>query len=195
MFALKPVKNDILIDIETFGTGDDCVIVSIAALIFNLDDPAGTFIDSLHIHVDTENQPGRVCDASTVMWWMKGDMEEARKRAFSVKNRTRLGLALKQLDDFVKQHRPWFAWGCAPDFDMGILEHAYRQHRQGFPVPFWRWQDVRTIENFFYGKNTRKEGGDNWLDGVAHDALDDCKMEISVLQECRMAAKIVAEHC
>lgn len=187
-------SNDIVIDIETLDTEDSAVIVSIGAVIFNRADPPGTYIDDFHVKLDTENQPGRTISASTVSWWMSEDMEEARKAAFNVSKRekVRLGLALKQLEDFISKYHLEECWGCSPDFDMGILENAYRQHKVEFPMPFWKWSCIRTIEKFFYGKNTRKPGGENWLDGTAHDALDDCYMEANVIQNCYRAAIKVA---
>ena len=179
-------KHDICIDIETLGTKNDCVIVSIGAIIFNRADAPGTVIESFHVKLDIENQPGRVIYPDTMLWWMKDSMKEARKSAFSGQS-VRLGLALKQLDDFCKAWDLGECWGCGPSFDMSILEHAYNQHRQEFPIPFWKWSCVRTLESFLYGCNTRKKGKANWLDGVAHDAIDDCLMEISVIQNCYKA--------
>lgn len=188
MVSLPRPKNDIVIDIETCGTGYDSIIVSIGAVVFNRSDAPGIVIDSFEVKIDIENQPGRVMDPGTMLWWMKASMKEARAAAFSTMvPRVRLGLALKQLDDFVKKHDLNECWGCGPDFDMSILNHAYKQHKVSFPFPFWKWSCIRTIESFFYGKNTRKPGGANWLDGVAHDALDDCKMEASVIQKCYFA--------
>lgn len=182
-------KNDIVIDIETLGKEEDCVIVSIGALIFNRADEPGTFRASFDIKLDIENQPGRSIDPGTLLWWMKPSMELARKAAFSSKTpRVRLGLGLKQLDDFIKNDSINECWGCSPSFDMSILKNAYKQHKQPFPIPFWKWSCIRTIESFFYGVNTRKPGGDNWMDGMAHDALDDCKMEAMVIQKCYRAA-------
>lgn len=185
MTKLRRPADDIVIDIETMSTGNDAVIVSIGALVFNRADTPGKFIDQIEMKIDVENQVGRVVDPSTVLWWMRPDMEDARKAAFTkMDRRLRLGLALKNLDDFIAKHKINECWGCSPSFDMSILQHAYRQHKQEFPVPFWKWSCIRTVESFFYGKNTRKPGGENWLDGTAHDALDDCKMEAQVIQKC-----------
>lgn len=186
-------KSDIVIDLETMGTGPDAIIVSIGALIFNRADAPGTIIDSFEVKLDVENQPGRVCDPGTMLWWMKASMKDARQAAFTTREpRVRLGLALKQLDEFIDKYDLGEMWGCSPSFDMNILQHAYRQHKVDIPMPFWKWSCIRTIESFFYGKNTRKPGGDNWLDGTAHDALDDCKMEAMVIQKCYYAATNVS---
>ena len=191
--TIEMPEDDIVIDIETMGTGADCVIVSIGAIIFNRAHAPGVFKHVFDVKLDVENQPGRTVDPGTMLWWMKKSMEDARKAAFTtMEPRIRLGLALKQLDDFIKLHRPNEAWGCSPSFDMVILQDAYKQHKVDFPIPFWRWSCIRTMESFFYGKNTRKPGGDNWLKGTAHDALDDCKMEAMVIQKCYMAATKVA---
>lgn len=188
---MKVIRDDIVIDIETLGTKENAVIVSIGALIFNRSDAPGTFKAEFDIRVDIDDQPGRIIEPGTVKFWMKPGMEEARKMAFNGPKGIRLGLALKQLDDFIKEHKPNEAWACSPSFDMSILQNAYRAHRQEFPIMFWKWSCVRTMENFFYGKNTRKAGGINDLGGVAHDALDDCKMEALVLQKIHSASRMV----
>lgn len=182
--------DDIVIDIETVGKKHNAVIASIGAVIFNRMDKPGTIKDSFEVKIDICNQPGRVIEGDTVLWWMKENMTEARVKTFFSKDpKIRLGLGLKQLDDFVAKHRIGKCWGCGPDFDMVILQDAYHQHRQEFPVPFWDWACIRTIEGFFYGKNTRKEGGENFLNGTAHDALDDCKMEAMVVQNAHLALR------
>lgn len=186
-------RDDITIDIETLGTGADCVIVSIGAVIFNRSDAPGTTKASFDVKIDVEGQVGRVVDPGTVLWWMSDGMEEARKAAFCKTGRVRLGLALKQLDDFIKLHNPDEAWACSPSFDMIILQNAYRQHKVEFPRPFWKWSCIRTMESFFYEENTRKPGGVNHFGGTAHDALDDCIMESSVIQNCYRAVACLNE--
>jgi len=176
-----------VVDIETYGTEDDCKILSIGAVIFDeYGDVRKTPPETFHMLVDLD-QPGRTVDASTLSWWEK-QSEEARMRVLAEDNRVPLEEALLELTGFIRKHKPWFVWGCAPDFDMGILEHAYKSFGGSFPVQFWRWQDVRTVENFVFGKNTRKSGPFNI--GCAHDALDDCLQEALVLQ---MARKQIGE--
>tara|TARA_R110002074_G_scaffold188185_1_gene353875 strand:- start:210 stop:776 length:567 start_codon:yes stop_codon:yes gene_type:complete len=178
------VKNDIVIDIETMGTDDDARIVSIGALIFN---PAGDVekdsLPRLEIFLDHGSQVNRRVDPGTMVWWEKTAGEEARKRAFST-DVTRVSLedALAQLCAFYRKHTPNNSWACAPDFDMGILENAYKSIGENFPTQFWRYRDVRTIEDFVFKGNQRKPGGVAYVGGVAHDALDDCIMEAKVVQ-------------
>ena len=181
-------KNEMMIDIETLGTEDDCVIASIGVIIFNRSHTPGTYIREYEVMIDLESQPNRSIDAGTVLWWMTDSMEDARKAVLLSKNRVRLGLALRELDVLVKDYAVKDAWACSPSFDMKKLQSAYKQHNQPFPVPFWNWRDVRTLEDFFYGTNTRKKGKENWLEGLAHTAIDDCKMQVNLVQKCYMAA-------
>lgn len=191
---LERPKDDVVIDIETCGTKQDSIIVSIGAVIFNRADAPGTIIDKIEFKLDIVNQKNRVAYPDTMLWWMKDSMREARmKTFFSADPKLRLGLALKNLDDFIKKYDLGECWGCGPDFDMRILEHAYDQHGRPFPMPFWTWRCIRTIESFFYGKNTRKDGGENWVGGTAHDAVDDCIMEAKVIQNCYSVLQKVAK--
>lgn len=193
---MRRPKDDVLIDIETLGTKRNAVIVSIGAVIFNRADAPGTIIDSAHFKLDIENQGDRELCPSTLKWWLAEGMKDALDLAFRYpkKEQVRLGLALKRLEDFIKDHDVNICWGCGPNFDMEILQDAYEQHGVPFPVPFWKWSCVRTIEEFFYGENTRKEGKPNYIEGVAHDALHDCLMEALVIQKCYSAATRVAQN-
>lgn len=180
---MKP-RDDIVVDIETMGTGDDCRIVSIGALIFNrAGDVLKDDLPRLEIFLDHDAQIDRKVDPSTMRWWEKTAGEEARKKAFSTEiERVPLEEALGMLRSFYNKNRPDLSWACAPDFDMGILDHAYRSFGSKYPTPFYRYSDVRTLENFVFGSNQRKPGGLAHIGGLAHDALDDCIMEARVIQ-------------
>ena len=188
---MKRPKNDVVIDIETMGTEDDSVIVSIGAVVFNRADEPGTIISNFHVKVDTESQPNRSITAATMLWWMKDDMKSAREAAFGNNEvpKLRLGLALKKLEEFIVDSRPNEFWACSPDFDMGILSNAYKSFNVKFPGSFWQFRDIRTLESFLYGHGTRVKGKENFIDGVAHDALHDCLMEAKTVQNCYKMVK------
>lgn len=177
--------TDIVIDTETLGTKEDSVIVAIGAVAFDpKGDEVGTFIAEKEWLLDID-QANRKIYPDTLKWWLSPSRDVARKMSFDVKKGVRLGLALKQLEDFIRLHKADKVWACSPSFDMTILENAYQQHNVEFPVKFWNWADIRTLEHFIYGKNTRKKGGINWVTGgVSHTVLIDCYMEARLVQNC-----------
>ncbi len=181
-------RDEAMIDLETFGTKDNCKIAEIGAVIFNRDDPMGFYGKTFCVKVELENQPNRYVEPGALKWWQSEEMAPAYAALMSGP-KVRLGVALKQLADFLHENGVKYAWACSPSFDMKILQHAYNQHKQDFPIPFWNWEDVRTIERWVFGKNTRKPGGLHHIGGLAHSALDDCYMQVNCVQNARKVTK------
>lgn len=77
--------NNIVVDLETWDTGDDAVIVSIGAARltnkFDLSDPlAPAGLNTFYAAIDPEqHRYGRTIGAGTVLWWMAPERTEARE--------------------------------------------------------------------------------------------------------------------
>src|SRR4051812_35955260 len=65
----------VMLDLETWGTGNDAVIVSVGACKFDREE----ILDRFHVGVDpTSCQAlGLKIDAGTVLWWMSADQRAA----------------------------------------------------------------------------------------------------------------------
>jgi hypothetical protein len=58
----------VMLDLETWGTGNDAVVVSIGACKFDKND----ILDAFHVGVDPKScmELGLKVDAGTILWWM-----------------------------------------------------------------------------------------------------------------------------
>lgn len=140
------MSEAIMIDIETLGTSKNSVILSIGAVQFN-EDGVGT---EFYVQVDPESCTdfGLVIDARTVLWWMDQN-DKARLHLTSTKGEA-LDVALVKL----AQAFNWKAtdlevWANGVDFDLTILEQAYKAIGMREPWPYWSKMDYRTVKNLF----------------------------------------------
>lgn len=166
---------DLMIDIETLGTDPDCTILTIAAQSF---DPfSSTFYDAqMYCRIDIDSQPNRTVDELTLEWWAKQGAD-AQKEAFGTEGRVPLEQALDELYQIAwKSNR---IWANGISFDMTILEHAYKSFGKPLPWQYYNVLDARTV----YKMNPDKEKLGN-----SHHALEDCVLQIDLLQ--RTLAKL-----
>ena len=161
--------SHIMIDIETIGTGPDACILTIAMQTF---DPfsRGWYDRHYYARIDTESQPDRNIEESTLQWWAS-QPAESREEAFSEQGRIPLKQALEEMHPIIWNSD--FVWANGPTFDMNIIEHAYKSHSMSLPWKFYRVRDARTVYSLYpdLDKGT-----------VSHHALDDCQQQILKLQ-------------
>ncbi len=155
----------LMIDLETFGNGNDAAIISVGACTF---DTHGTLIlDTFYRVVDLEisTHPGDI-DSSTVMWWLK--QEDGARKALTDSGSTEpLGTVLKQLSAWITSSKAETLWSNGPTFDEVIIRSAFRRYGLDFPLSFRASRCMRTIRSLpgaprLYMKK-----------GTAHNALDD----------------------
>lgn len=161
---------DLMIDLETLGTGPDACILTIAAQSF---DPLGQgwFDKQYYARVDTDTQPSRIIEEGTVQWWMQ-QSSEAQAEAFGEDNRIPLEQALDELGKLIWHSKR--VWANGPTFDCTILEHAYKSFKKPLPWKYSVVRDARTIYSLY---------PDLPKPIVTHHALEDCRRQIKMLQE------------
>lgn len=157
--------NNVMIDIETLGTSADSVILSIAAVEFSREH--GDLGRQFHAKLDPCGQNRRVC-TETLKWWAKqpqGAFEDA------MSSDVQLWMGLTGLVKFVPIDA--IVWSQGSDFDFKILDNAYDQTRLTKPWKYNAKRDTRTLYDVanFDTRTIEREG-------VAHNALDDCKHQI-----------------
>ena len=161
---------DLMIDIETCGTGPDACILTIAAQSFN---PLGTGYNSTHYYarVDIESQPDRNIEQGTIDWWAT-QPAASKDEAFNPENRIPLPQALEELGKLIwKSTR---IWAQGPTFDMTILEHAYKSFSMPLPWQYYIVRDSRTVMSLWKGLPKPQ---------ASHHALEDCRRQIDLLQQ------------
>lgn len=169
---------DTMIDIETLATEPGAVILSIAAVKFDpFDDylKKGTRLGdlpTLNLLVDIDSQQDRVINNDTVDWWSK-QSDVVQESIFGPDHvRFTLGEALDQLHKFF-----WNSggriWAQGTQFDITILEHAYRSVDRTPPWQYWQARDSRTLLDLVAVD----------LPPATHDAVEDCYRQIVGVQK------------
>lgn len=170
---MTTAAHDIMLDLETMGTGPDAAIIAIGAVAFDID--AGLLGDNFYTTIDLESavKNGGVMDPSTVLWWMQ--QSDAARDEF---NRPGLGMpqALYQFRHWIERQQQAGGtnsprvWGNGADFDNIILASAYQ--RAGLIRPWGRYANrcYRTIKSLHPSIKLERSG-------THHNALDDAKSQ------------------
>ena len=156
-----------MIDIETLGTTPDAHILTIAAQIFN---PLQRdwFGESYYTRVDFESQANRRIEQGTIDWW--ATQGESQTEAFAEADRVPLEQALEGLGRLIWQSKR--IWANGSNFDMTILEHAYKSYNRALPWQYFHVRDARTV--FSLVPNLEKYP-------ASHHALEDCRRQCNLL--------------
>ncbi|MCW7764465.1 3'-5' exonuclease [Photorhabdus luminescens] len=162
--------NNLMIDLETMGTGPDAAIVAIGAVFFN--PSTGEICSQFYSPVDLASSLsyGGTVDGNTVKWWLRQSVE-ARAEIFRCELPD-LFSVLHDLSDFTQTDIDIKVWGNGATFDNIILRSAYE--RCGSPVfwHFWNDRDVRTIVELGHAIGIDPKN-DIKFEGTHHNALAD----------------------
>lgn len=158
----------LMIDIETLGTTPDAHILTIAAQIF---DPLQKdwLGQSYYARIDFESQENRRIEQGTLEWW--ATQKESQTEAFAEDNRIPLDQALTELGRLIWQSKR--IWANGSNFDMTILEDAYKSYNMALPWQYFHVRDARTVYSLV--PNLEKYP-------ASHHALEDCRRQIGMLQ-------------
>lgn len=165
--------QDVMIDVETLDTRPSAVLLSIAAVRFDVEEDV-IYGDMLHVHVDIDSclAAGRTVSGSTIMWWLD-QSDEARSKLVNAPRHS-LREALTMLSEFITPEDR--VWGNGASFDNAIMADAYRS--LGMPQPWRYWGDMcyRTL------KNVHSDIKKPPFTGTKHDALADAINQATHLQ-------------
>jgi hypothetical protein len=168
-----PQPVHVMVDIETWGTGNDAIPVSLGACKFD-----GTeILDQFHVGIDPASAQafGLSIDASTILWWFDPERDEARRQWLELQ-KVDLASALMGFAEWCGTGSPAVAlWGNGSTFDNIILRSAYKAVGLAYPVPFWADQCYRTMKNRTPGIKLERIG-------THHNALDDAISQAKHLQ-------------
>jgi len=167
---------DVMLDIETLGTDSNSVIVSISAVVFDLQ--TGKIGGEYEVGVNILEQllNGGVIDTSTIGWWVT--QSAVAKQALT-------NIIPQDLDGVLKSFNTWLAasttgqlkdvhiWGNGTVFDNVIVRNLYKRSGVSFVLPYWCDMDVRTLVAVA-GINTKSFK----FEGTKHCGIDDCKHQI-----------------
>lgn len=178
------VWNQVMVDVESMGTKSHSALVSIGAVMFNLQDYAIGPQFHIAVHLASSVGFGMTMDPSTVMWWLR--QGQAARDAI-LTNLYSLDDALRQFDDWYRgncEPKDTRTWGNSSRFDLGILETAHEL--TGIEVP-WRWnletcfRTVRSMNDHIVKYDVSEKVG------TAHHAVDDAIFQVNHLFKVRRA--------
>lgn len=172
----------VMLDLETWGVGNDAAIVSIGACKFNDID----IIDRFHVAIDPLScqAHGLKIDAETMLWWLDPERDEAR-RNWLEQERVDLPSALLGFQQWCASSPEVVAiWGNGSTFDNVILRNAYAATGQDYPVRFRLDRCYRTLRHVVPDIEMVREG-------THHNALDDAVSQAKHLQAIVAACEAV----
>lgn len=175
--------KNVMIDIETLGTAANSVILSIGAVEFGPEGIGREFY--VDVDIDSCQKKGLKIDGRTIAWWMTQG-EDAR--ALFQRDGESLESALHQLATAFD----WSGtqvWCNGLNFDLPILDFAYRACGMDAPWAYYNARDYRTLR-YDVPKETRELI--EVEPAVAHDALEDARAQALTLLAIR---DLQREHC
>ena len=176
----KP-RAHVAIDLETLSTSPAAVLLSIGAVAVCA--ATGQTI-KFYAATSVASQPDRKTDASTLDWWSKQSAEA--RVAFDYAHSDDcppLTNALTQLTNWLGklgETHDVYVYGNGADFDIGILNHAYKEISNFVPWDFRKVRDMRTLYDL-----TLRFGLTISVPrvGTHHNALDDAQFQADVIME------------
>ena len=174
-----------MIDIETLGTGDMPVILSIGIILFNPWEDYRNIdikdLNTLYLKPSIESSIAIDCeiDDDTLTWWSTQD-EEIINEAFSEEGREDIQEVMKKLYKFSRNCD--FYWAHGAVFDYNILEHVAKKLQRGVPWRYWQVRDTRSLFGLVDAKLP---------EAARHNALYDSYRQVIGLQNVFRLLKIV----
>jgi exodeoxyribonuclease VIII len=164
--------NDLMIDIETLGSGPRSCIATLGAARFDID--TGNVLETFYRRIDIDDamRYNVEMDAPTVLWWME-QSDEAREELLD-EDRVSLADAVHDFEQFYTINDR--LWAKSPQFDLVILKHSIRAVGGSVYWHFVNERDVRTLAGLFPDVAGLVAEPD-----VKHHALQDCYYQAAVV--------------
>lgn len=165
-------KCHVMIDLETYSTESNAVIRSIAAVLFNMKGEKEILVDT-GIDVESCLMAGLVVDQDTINFWRKQPIDVKLK--LQQKESMPLIAMLTILRVIAQQTcTELFVWGHGSNFDIVILDNAYKAIGQ---MPWWKYSNVRDTRTLFDIADYK------YVSKGGHDALEDADSQIEAVCE------------
>lgn len=183
--------KDLFVDIETLGTKQDSVILSLGMIAVNLSEEFGyDDIEKFFIKFDAKDQKerlGRKVYKDTVEWWKKQDkkVQESQLKAYNTDVSLEEGLTqaaawMKNVEGYHSKDSWVWTRGLMESF---LLEHACEQVGRSPLFPFNKVRDVRTAVDILTG--TRNGYIETTMDTSnldKHDPVNDVILDAFMLR-------------
>jgi hypothetical protein len=169
----------LMIDLETLSTRADAAILAIGAVEFDPWTPGlvrGQFYTVVDLGSSIAN--GLKVDGGTFDWWLQ-QSDEARAAIYKVENKQPIHNALISLGEFILTRRPTIVWCHGLNFDIPVLQTAYRNAGMKHP---WKYNAVRDTRTLYEVTGVWPKS-DSYPQLTAHNALSDAIRQAYDVQE------------
>lgn len=170
-----PGPQNLMLDLETWGTRPGCAIRSVGAVMF--DPYTNEFGEEFYANVSDAScrEAGLHIDPSTEAWWAK-QTQQARD-ALTVDPLTLTEVA-ERFDVYWRRARAIFVWSHGANFDEPIWSAAMHALGRRVPWKFWDSRCTRTVYDIAQldPRTVRRAG-------TYHNALDDAKYQALCVQK------------
>jgi DNA polymerase III epsilon subunit-like protein len=166
--------KDIMLDIETLGTGYNSVVVQVAMVYFDRYTKQTGSAFCMNIDPESCIEYGLKTDKSTLDWW-ETQPKEVQESVLT--NGKPLPEVLNEIRKFIKYGS--IIW-CHATFDVPLLENAFKATNIVVPWKYTNVRDLRTIVDISgIDLKTYK-----WDEFKTHNALEDCCFQINYTTDC-----------
>jgi DNA polymerase III epsilon subunit-like protein len=185
---------DVMIDLETCGTGPDAAIMQIGAVFFE-PRSGGRILNDKSFNEYLDPHENASYDVATQEWWAEQSLVARTRIVAGIGKAKKAGIT--EADVLEKlTHWPgevfgisWegidAVWAMPAHFDLPILKSAYR--RAGIQEPPWQRRSVRCAATVFALNGNWPTVDKTGL--VAHDALDDAVVQAMMVQKALSTAR------
>lgn len=147
-------RLDLMVDIETWGTGPDAVVRAVAMATFNpwTGYVFGTAVWDLRGLIDRQLELGGTVDPGTVRWWGRmpdealGESLRLARHMMPFTQPAELDDAIDSIGVFILSHSPSRCWSRGA-FDYPILARLLDKQGVSPPWQYWQLRDVRTLDD------------------------------------------------
>lgn len=188
-------RLDVMLDLETLGTKEGSIILSVAMVTFNVDvlkAPKEEFNYHQHISVLSSLFHHLRSDDSTEDWWMRQSEMARQKVLDGQKEALNVDGVMRLLYDLFSRWNDkydLYIWGRGVgSFDLPLLDGVMKKVvGEGYKTPwrYWSAMDVRTLVNF-----CKLCGMIFMPEETPHDAHADAMKQIKEVQVCWQYVKV-----
>ena len=172
--------TDVMLDLETLGLKNNAVVLSFAAVGFQLyeEKPEIQKRQTWILNLRSQFAKGRTTSDTTLSWW--GNQTKAARAHWELGTPMSVELALQQLGDFFPMNQEHIVWANGIVFDIGIIESLY--HDFDVPVP-WGYRAPRDMRTLCRALSDSRVRPPSAKEVIAHHPEDDCVHQIWTLWE------------
>lgn len=155
--------NNIMLDIETMGTGSNAAIVAIGAVRFDKNGISDKF-DKV-VNLTSSLFAGFDIDKETVDWWRNQGIKTQKRL---LRRSVSISRVLSEFSDWIGKDA--IVWGNGSDFDNVIVASAFKKFDMPVPWKFWNNRCYRSIKALNPDIEFERVG-------LHHNAVDDAESQ------------------